>query len=207
MLNFTLNKQEEHQINIYQTMLIDYQNKINLISNNTVKDLWTRHIVDSAQLYPIIRDSNNDSQLNIIDIGTGAGLPGIVLAILDKGNNYFLVDSNGKKTKFLELVKKELLLTNIEILNMRIEDVILKKEKFDIVVSRALCKLNKLYSFSKALSNDKGFGLFFKGKTYQEEVNELILKHKYMKNKIMFIQSITNPESKIIKIYLDKKGD
>ncbi len=204
MLNFILNNEEETKIKNYQEMLIDHQKETNLISNNTVNNIWERHIIDSAQLHPLINSNKEKASLKIADLGTGAGLPGVVLAILNKKNNYFLIESNGKKTKFLDKVKKEIQLDNVEILNIRIEDLILKQEKFNIILSRALCKLDKLYDYSKELLNNNGVGLFLKGKTYQEELTNLLKKHKNLEDKITLIQSITNEESKIIKIKFDK---
>ena len=81
---------------VFHQSLIKWQNSINLISKNTVKSIWERHILDSAQLYKFVIDIGG----NIIDFGSGAGFPGLVLAIMGK-KNIHLVESDYKKCVFL----------------------------------------------------------------------------------------------------------
>ena len=82
---------------VFQKILIKWQNSINLISKNTLENIWERHFLDSAQLYEFVRGVEG----NIIDFGSGAGFPGMVLAIMGK-KNIHLVESDHKKCVFLK---------------------------------------------------------------------------------------------------------
>ena len=104
----------------------------------------------------------------VLDIGTGAGLPGLVLAIIGY-KNVSLVDSNGKKINFVKSVSKKLdIRTNIFL--SRIEK--LNNEKFDFLTSRALANLNKLFTYSHKFTNKNSVLIFLKGKTVKDEIEE-----------------------------------
>ena len=111
----------------YETSLIEWQNKFNLVSNTTLADAWNRHFVDSLQLLPLIP---NETKL-VYDFGSGAGFPGMVLATVLKDRTPYLkfklVESIKKKTLYLNFVKEQLGLNNVEILNDRIENLPLEK--------------------------------------------------------------------------------
>ena len=101
----------------FEEILIKWQNSINLISRSTIKSIWSRHFLDSAQLYSFVRNVEG----NIIDFGTGAGFPGMVLAIMGK-KNIHLVESDHKKCVFLKEIAM-LTETDITVHNCRIEDL------------------------------------------------------------------------------------
>lgn len=153
----------------YSNILLSWQKKINLISNKTIPDIWERHIKDSLQLQSFITKNNS----NIIDLGTGAGFPGLILALCDDSkNHYTLIDSNTKKTTFLNFVKSKLNLSNVTVLNSRIEDLFYKIEA-DYLLSRALTNLEQLIEYSKAFLSSKGCSIFLKGKTLKQEINNI----------------------------------
>lgn len=154
----------------YEKLVIEWNNKFNLVSKNSVKDLWNRHILDSLQLIQFI-----DSTDKILyDFGSGAGFPAIVLAIVSEqlypNLKFNLVESIGKKTIFLNEVKKELQLHQVEILHDRIEN--LKKETADIISSRALASLPKLLNYAKPFCSKKTKLIFPKGEHWREELLE-----------------------------------
>jgi len=179
---------------IYEKTLIKWQGSINLISKSTINDIWVRHFLDSAQLYPIIKDIEG----NIFDFGSGAGFPGLILAIMGH-KNITLVESDQKKCTFLREVAR-LSQTDVSILHSRIEN--LEFREVDLVVSRALAPLSKLISYVesfviKSPSNKKVWPkmLFLKGKSFKDEILEL---KKYKNLFFDEYPSLTDDQSKII---------
>ena len=183
---------------IYHKTLIKWQKSLNLISKNTIKEIWERHFLDSAQLYKFIRDIEG----NIIDFGSGAGFPGMVLAIMGK-KNIHLVESDHKKCVFL----KEIALlteTDITIHNCRIED--LSFINVDLITCRALSSLSKLIDYvdifinkSSGEKTDPPKLLFLKGKSFYSEIVEL---SKYKKISFEDYPSITDKYGRIL--YINK---
>ena len=158
------------KINTYKEMLIDENSRINLVSKTTLADIDNRHFLDSAQLMPLIMNKNK----TLLDVGTGAGLPGIILAIAGcKKVN--LVEKQGKKCDFLKRVNSQLEL-EMNIFNSRVEDIV--GEKFDYIVSRAFAKIDKIITATKNISHKNTKFILLKGKTYLEET-KLISKKKF----------------------------
>ena len=183
---------------VFKKTLIKWQNSINLISKNSIEDIWIRHFLDSAQLYKITKNFDG----NIVDFGTGAGFPGLILAMMGH-KNIHLVESDQKKCTFLREVAM-ITETDVIIHNKRIENL----EFFDVelVVARALAPLNKLIDYTEAFTNKSLIShnfpkmLFLKGNSYQKEILEL-------KNSELFsikqYESITDRFSKIL--FINKK--
>ena len=168
----TVSRETYEKLCVFNETLIKWQNSINLISNSSIKNIWERHFLDSAQLYTFIRGVDG----NIMDFGSGAGFPGMVLAIMGK-KNIHLVESDYKKCVFLKEIAM-LTETDITIHNCRIED--LNFINVDLVTCRALASLSKLIDYveifiNKSLREKNEFPklLFLKGKTYYSEINEL----------------------------------
>ena len=133
---FNLSKIQVEKIDFFITSLINYNTHTNLIGKSTLDNFWDRHILDCLQLTNYI----NNKKLKIIDLGTGAGLPGILLSIFGY-QRVVMVDSVKKKTDFVRKIIKELSLT-AKIQNKRIEKT--PTSHHDIIVSRALAPLLKL---------------------------------------------------------------
>ena len=177
----------------YIELLKKWQKAVNLVSNKTLPDLWKRHILDSAQLYPFLVGEN----ITLVDMGSGAGFPALVLAILNKVNNgpvkeMFLIESDTKKSLFLKEVIRELKL-NVHVLNKRIENVL--DIKADILTSRALSDLSDLLSLGKNFIHTQTTCLFLKGENYEKEI-----KNCFSPCQIEKIKSITNSKGVILKI-------
>ena len=181
---------------LFQKILIKWQKSINLISKNTIENTWERHFLDSAQLYKFVRDIEG----NIIDFGSGAGFPGMVLAIMGK-KNIHLVESDYKKCVFLKEIAM-LTETDITIHNCRIEE--LNFINVDLVTCRALASLKNLIHYVEVFIN-KSFGerqqypklLFLKGKSYFSEIIEL---NKIKKISFEEYPSITDKDGRILYI-------
>ena len=173
----------------YVDFLIEYNNKINLIGKSTINGIWDRHITDSLQLLKNIDNYN----IKIADLGSGAGLPGIPLSIIGI-KEVHLFEKSVRKCEFLEQAKN---FSNNKIIvrNENLNEI--KKENFDIIVSRALADLNTLLHFSKNLSTKSTKLLFLKGKKIYNEIEEA---KKYWHFDYKLIDSITSNEGKIIEI-------
>ena len=148
----------------YLDLLIDFNLHTNLVGKSTLVNPWVSHILDSLQILPLIKNKKK----SILDMGTGAGLPGIILSIAGC-ERVDLIDSNGKKIKFLKNVQKELEL-NTKIFLGRVEN--LNNKKYDVIVSRALANLSKLFSYSQKFIKKNTVLIFLKGKTVNEEIDE-----------------------------------
>ena len=162
--NYIINKNKKAALQEYLNKLRDFNSHTNIVGKSTLINPWTSHILDSIQILPFIKNK----KFSILDMGTGAGLPGLVLCI-SGCKHVTLVDSNGKKINFLNLIKKEMNLSARIILE-RVEN--LNNMKFDIITSRALASLNKLFSYSQKFMKKNTLLIFLKGKTVNEELKE-----------------------------------
>jgi len=136
--------------------------RLGLIGPREVERIWDRHILNCAALTELIEDGQS-----IIDIGSGAGLPGIVLAILKPNSKVILIEPMQRRTDFLTQVKADLGLTNVEIIRGRAEG---QKVTAQIVTSRAVAPLDKLLAWSWPLVEKGGKVLAIKGEKAQEEL-------------------------------------
>ena len=190
----TVSRETYKKLCLFHETLIKWQNSINLISKSSIKNIWERHFLDSAQLYTFIRGVDG----NIMDFGSGAGFPGMVLAIMGK-KNIHLVESNYKKCVFLKEIAM-LTETDITIHNCKIED--LGFINVDLITSRALAPLTKLITYveifiNKSLEKKIIYPklLFLKGNSYYTEVLEA---SKNKKITLKEYPSITDRHGKIL---------
>ncbi|WP_294122288.1 16S rRNA (guanine(527)-N(7))-methyltransferase RsmG [Sphingomonas sp.] len=149
----------------YVELLLDENERQNLISRSTTDEVWQRHILDSAQIVPFAPRSDS----SWLDIGSGAGLPGLVVAILTKGP-VTLVEPRKLRADFLQRVADALGLSD------RVAVHAAKAERitgsFDVITARAVSSLDDLLRISRHLSTDKTRWLFPKGKSAQSELDE-----------------------------------
>lgn len=151
--------------------------RINLVSASTLDDLWSRHILDSAQLFRLAPAG----AMNWLDLGSGGGFPGLVLALLLKekpGSRIQLVESNRKKAAFLQTMTGEFNLP-AEIFAIRIEDAPAKVRQPDIVTARALASLTQLFNWTSPWVSREAIALFHKGRDYQAEIAESALNWRF----------------------------
>ena len=164
---YNVSRETIERLKAYEKLVLEWNNKFNLISKSSIPYIWNRHIEDSAQLCKFI----NSSDELLYDFGSGAGFPAIVIAIIGKemfpNLKISLVESIGKKATFLNEVNKELGL-NMNIYNDRIEN--LKLPCADIISSRALASLDKLLEYSKPFCKKNTRLIFPKGEKWQEEI-------------------------------------
>ena len=150
----------------YVALLEKWQLRINLVSPLSLSDIWQRHILDSAQLATHMPKSLSGNVCEIMDIGSGAGFPGLVLAILGTGR-VRLVESDERKSVFLHTVIRELGLS-ASVLNQRIES--LPACEPDVITARAVAPLPKLMKLIERQLHDGLTCLFLKGATAEEEL-------------------------------------
>ena len=159
-----------NNLTLYKELLISWNEKMNLTNITDNYEIIIKHFVDCMELSKYITDKDL-----VIDVGTGAGFPGMVLAICFNDKlNITLLDSLNKRLIFLEEVKSKLNLKNVNIIHERAEEGAHKKEyreKFDTVVSRAVAPLNNLLEYTSGYLKINGKGLFMKGDNYNEEIN------------------------------------
>ena len=168
ILYFNLSKNQVEKIEFFISQIINYNKHTNLVGKSTIENIWERHVLDCLQLSKHI----NEKKLKIFDIGTGAGLPGVLLSIIGY-KNVLMVDSVKKKTDFIKGVVKELTLS-ARVQNKRIEKV--KGVKQDIIVSRALAPLSKLLTYALLHSEKNTTLLFLKGRSVNNEI-EIAMKN------------------------------
>lgn len=157
-----------NNLNIYKNLLIEWNKKFNLTNIIEEKDIYLKHFYDSLCLS---KSYDLTQKINLLDFGSGAGFPGLVLAIVYNNLNVTLLEANGKKIVFLEAVKNELKLNNVTIINSRMEDYAQKnKEKFDIVTCRAVSNLGIILELSSSLVKINGLFLPLKSNIKEELV-------------------------------------
>lgn len=149
----------------YESLLKEWNERFNLVAGSTLPQIWTRHFLDSAQLYPQILQKKAQK---LVDLGSGAGFPGLVLAILGVPEVH-LIEGIGKKAGFLEAVSKELGL-NVTVHQARIESV--QGLKADVITARALTALPDLLSLAKPFMKKETLALFLKGEKAEAELTE-----------------------------------
>ena len=160
---FVLNKTQVDKIDFYLSSIIEYNKHTNLVGKSTIENIWDRHVLDCLQLTKYIINK----KLKILDMGTGAGLPGVLFSIVGY-QRVLMVDSVKKKTDFVRKIIKELSLT-AKIQNKRIEKS--PTSQHDIIVSRALAPLVKLLTYARMYSNKKTTSLFLKGRNANSEID------------------------------------
>ncbi|RUT67318.1 16S rRNA (guanine(527)-N(7))-methyltransferase RsmG [Morganella morganii] len=161
-----LTDQQKQQLTGYVEMLHKWNKAYNLTSVRQPEQMLVRHIMDSIVVAPHLTGSR------FIDVGTGPGLPGVPLAIVRSESHFVLLDSLGKRVRFLKQVQHELGLTNIEPVQSRVEEYL--GEPFDGVISRAFASLDDMLSWCHHLPAP-GTGRFFalKGGVPEEELTQL----------------------------------
>lgn len=166
-LNIALTEQQLQQLGAYFQLMIKWNKAYNLTAIREPEQMVKLHLLDSLAVYPYLKDAEN-----IIDVGTGGGLPGVVLAIMNPEQPITLLDSNGKKTRFLVQVKAELKLTNLTVVNSRVEEF-QPAQPFAMIVSRAFASLADMVFWCRHLLADSGKFMAMKGQYPEQEIQAI----------------------------------
>jgi 16S rRNA (guanine527-N7)-methyltransferase len=179
------------RLTLYVEMLTDWNTRLNLVSKASLEDVWLRHVWDSAQLVPLIPVGVK----TLVDLGSGAGFPGLVLALmLERKVAVTLFEATGKKCDFLRAVSQQLAL-NVDIRNARMEQV--QPKPFDVVTARACAPLAKLLGYAQHFTKKNTVCLFLKGQSAEAELTEA---QKFWRMNLVKHPSQTHAESVILEI-------
>lgn len=186
-----LSSEHYEKLEIYRDLLLRWQNVKNLVSAPSLDRIWLRHFADSAQL---LRYAPKCAIW--LDMGSGAGFPGIVVAILGSGSSSLkvrLIESDQRKCAFLREVSRETG-ANTEIICSRIEESVSEFTDTDVLTARALAPLRRLLEYGRPVLEAGAMGLFLKGKGVERELSEVSALGNW---NIMLKQSITDRAGKI----------
>lgn len=165
-LNINIDDNKIDMLDKYAEFLIEYNKHTNLTAITDLNDIYLKHFYDSLT---IIRDIDLNKIDSMIDVGTGAGFPGMVLKIIFPHLKVTLLDSNNKKTKFLSELVNLLNLDNVSIINERSEDYARKNlDSYDLVTSRAVTTLPALVELCLPLVKENGYLIPLKGDAKEE---------------------------------------
>lgn len=177
------------RFSIYNILLQKWTKAINLVSKNSLDDCWRRHFLDSGQLSRYLPGAAE----SLLDIGSGAGFPGLVLAIMG-APNVVLVESDQRKCQFLREVSRETS-TPVTVVNERIENI--PPKIFDVVTSRACAPLDVLLKYAEPYQGSSSVCLFLKGHSVQDE---LTTAEKRWNMRYSLLNSASDSASRIVRL-------
>ena len=198
--NFGFSELSLEKLRKFHKYLLDYNKKYNLISKNTEKKIWFRHILDSAQ---IIKFLDSSKSLIISDFGSGGGFPGLIIAIYGEKLRFHvkLYEKSPVKRIFLSDMIKKLGLNNVKVADNVYNQS--EKIKSEIIVCRAFKKLEEIIKISREIVKKPHKLIILKGKNAQLEINNVSLAQNYS---YKLENSITDNDSKIIIVEVGKNG-
>lgn len=194
-LNIVFSEKQIKQFFKYMNLLIEWNNKINLTAIIEPKEIILKHFIDSLTINKYIEQNKI-----LVDVGTGAGFPGIAVKIYRPDVKVVLVDSLNKRINFLNEVVKELQLENIQTIHSRVEEFGKNKkyrESFDIVTARAVANLTVLSEYLLPLAKVNGKCICMKGSEIEEEINNSKNAINILGGKIEKIDQFKLPDSDI----------
>jgi 16S rRNA (guanine527-N7)-methyltransferase len=159
---------QQQRLMAYLLLLHKWNQAYNLTAIRNLDEMVIKHLLDSLAVLPSIKGAR------CLDVGTGAGLPGLVLALLNPAQHWVLLDSNNKKTRFLQQAVIEFALSNVEVVCSRIE-LFKPAQPFDVIISRAYSELQKFYQQTRALCTPQGQLIAMKGVYPEQELQNFQL--------------------------------
>ena len=191
---FQLSQNAVDKLVIYYRLLVQWQAKTNLVAPSTLGQFWQRHVADSLQLYSLYPDARQWT-----DLGSGAGFPGMVLAILlseAEEGSVRLVESVQKKSAFLRKVANETG-ASATIYSIRIESAAKQMDEAQIITARALASLDKLLSLTEGHIGGERFAVFHKGREFKREIEQCRGKWSF---DLVVVPSKIDPESVLLEV-------
>ena len=204
-INVELNEKQISQFMDYKDMLLEWNEKMNLTAITDEREIMLKHFADCLM---ICSDLNLDGK-KVIDVGTGAGFPGVPVKIACPGVQITLLDSLNKRINFLKELSEKLGLENVDCVHMRAEDGGADKnlrESFDLCISRAVANLAVLSEYCLPFVRVGGTFISMKGPDVEEEVNEAKKAIKVLGGEIKAIKKMEIPETDIVHslIFIEK---
>ena len=192
--SLNVSRETINSLSEYEALLCKWNRKINLVSPNTLADLWVRHFLDCGQIINHVDASGK----KWVDVGTGAGFPGLVVAVLLRDRkidcDIILVEKNTKKVFFLNEVIRKLNL-NVKVVNNNIDTI--EPLNADILTARAFSELKNLIGLSTRHRKERGVSLFLKGENYRLELDKTL---NYWFFDYDVFDSLSNSAGKIIRV-------
>ena len=195
---FDVSRETLDRLELYARLLGQWQKAVNLVSAKTLPQVWERHFADSAQLYRMAPEAKRWS-----DLGSGAGFPGLVVAILmaERGQGRVtLVESDVRKCAFMREVARQTGIT-VDIVDERIESFStsgrISETAVDVISARALAPLDRLLELSSALFSRNTLGLFLKGREWRSELDEAQRRWAFDST---VVPSLTDPSGQILQV-------
>ena len=206
-INIDITDDQVKQFEKYYEMLVEKNKVMNLTAITEKDEVIEKHFVDSIAIIPYLREMGilDNNNLNIIDLGTGAGFPGIPLKIMLPELQFTLLDSLNKRILFLNDVIHELGLNNIKTIHGRAEDYAVDKlyrEKYDICVSRAVANLSTLSEYCLPFVKKDGLFISYKAGNCEEEINNSKNAIKLLGGKINKVEDFVLPESTAERVFV-----
>ena len=195
-IGINLNKEQIKKFSQYLELLIQWNQKINLTSLKTPQEIIIKHFLDSISCIKVFDKYIDIEGISIIDVGTGAGFPGIPIKIVCPSINLSLLEARKKKTIFLEKIVEEMNFQRVEILNGRAEafgkcpDY---REKYDIALSRAVAPLSTLSEYCLPLIRVGGLFVAQKGRSYKEEIDKALKTVQLLGGELIGVENVRIP--------------
>ncbi len=184
-----VSRETRDRLAAYEATLRKWQPRINLVGPSTLPDVWRRHFLDSAQLLPLLPEGARV----LVDLGSGAGFPGLVLAVLGVPEVH-LIESDSRKCAFLREAARAAG-ARVTVHNTRIEAA--PAMDADVVTARALAPLTELLGWAHRFIGTRGVGLFPKGQSVEEELTATT---KFWKMRTERFDSRTDPTGTILRV-------
>lgn len=207
-LGISIDSKKQEQLVAYYLMLVEKNKYMNLTGITDFKEVIVKHFVDSIALVLVLDNEYLSKKLKVIDIGTGAGFPGIPLKIVFPNLKITLLDSLAKRLKFLDEVIDVLGLQNIETLHGRCEDLGNNKvyrEAYDLVVSRAVANLSTLSEFCIPFVKTGGYFISYKAGNSEEEIEEAKFAINKLSGELVEIIENNLPDSELSRVFVKIK--
>lgn len=198
-LNIPYSSEIENKFIKYRDLLKEWNQKINITSIEDDEEIYVKHFLDSILL---LFNSTINENKSLIDVGTGGGFPGYPLKIVNDNYNVTLLDSLRKRIDFLDEVKKELNLHNVELIHGRAEDFGQNnsyREKFDICVSRAVAPLNVLSEYCLPFVKVGGYFAAYKSENISSEISSSESAIKKLGGKVKEVREVNLPGTDIVR--------
>jgi len=197
----------EYNVNKFKAALLEENEKHNLVSRKSLANEFDKHIEDSLQVFSYF----DLSELRGADIGTGAGFPGLIMAMANPSCHLTLIEPDLKKSNFLQRMIWELSLSNVEVIKIRAEEIGHKSEyraSYDFCTSRAVTSINVLLEYSMPLLKTGGKLFLWKGQNYKQELEEALNALQIFKAVVTdtFHYTLVSDLDRVM-IVIEKKGE
>ena len=195
-LGINLHKEQIKKFSRYLELLVQWNQKINLTSLKTPREIIIKHFLDSISCIKIINKYIDTEEISVIDVGAGAGFPGIPIKIICPSVKLSLLEARNKKSMFLEKVTDEMNFQKVKILNGRAE-IFGKgadhRERYDIAISRAVARLSVLSEYCLPLVRVGGLFVAQKGRSYEEEIDKALKAVQLLGGELIGVENVRIP--------------